>query len=162
MRELRNTEVVITEKKQDNSADSNISLDNIYKALGYLKSEEQGILLSTYKLTELYSICANNEGYRQYIRDLFNYANETINKAGALISLHTEAFKQSLGKPEETNMVDSMGKVYDRLPEEDRKKFCEEILQKKEFFQDAYKVMMGVFENAVKSNETTEKDTAKE
>lgn len=145
-----------TEKKQENSTDNNISLDNIYKALGYLKPEEQGIILSTYKLTELYSICANDEGYRQYIRDLFSFANETINKAGALISLHTEAFKQSLKKQEEFNIVDSMNKTYDQLSEADQKKFCEEIFQKKGFFEDAYKMMMGVFENAVESGKSTD------
>lgn len=137
-----------TEKKQENSTDNNISLDNIYKALGYLKPEEQGIILSTYKLTELYSICANDEGYRQYIRDLFSFANETINKAGALISLHTEAFKQSMKKTEEFNIVDSMGKTYDQMSEMDQKKFCRDMFQKKEFFVDVYEMMMNVFENA--------------
>ena len=123
-----------TEKKQGNSVDSNISLDNIYRALGYLKPEEQGIVISNYKLTDLYSIFANNEGYTQYIRDLFSFANETINKAGALISLHTEAFRQSMKKQEEFNIVDSMSKTYDQLTEADQKKFCEEIFQKKGFF----------------------------
>jgi len=145
-----------TEKKQENSTDNNISLDNIYKALGYLKPEEQGIILSTYKLTELYSICANDEGYRQYIRDLFSFANETINKAGALISLHTEAFKQSLKKQEEFNIVDSMNKTYDQLSEADQKKFCEEMFQKKGFFEDVYKMMMSVFENAVENRKCTD------
>ncbi len=153
-----------TEKKQGNSVDSNISLDNIYRALGYLKPEEQGIVISNYKLTDLYSIFANNEGYTQYIRDLFSFANETINKAGALISLHTEAFKQSMKKQEEFNIVDSMSKTYDQLIEADQKKFCEEIFQKKGFFEDAYKMMMSVFENAMESgkcNDVVENSTVK-
>jgi len=124
-------------------------LDNIYKALGYLKPEQQGIIISNYKLTELYGILADNERYKQYIRDLFTCANEIINKAGALISLHTEAFKQSMMKPEEVNAVDSMGKAYDKLSEADQKQFCKDMLGKKEFFQDAYKVMMDSFEKAV-------------
>ena len=139
-------EEIKTEQKQVNN---NNSLDNIYKALGYLKPEQQGIIISNYKLTELYGILADNEGYKQYIRDLFTCANEIINKAGALISLHTEAFKQSMMKPEEVNAVDSMGKAYDKLSEADQKRFCQEMLGKKEFFQDAYKVMMDSFEKAV-------------
>lgn len=123
-------------------------MDNIYKALGYLKAEEQGIIISNYKLTELYSIFANNEGYTQYIRDLFNYANETINKAGALISLHTEAFKQSMRKTEEFNIVDSMGKTYDQLSEADQKRFCQNMFQKKEFFEDCVKMIQAWFESA--------------
>lgn len=145
-----------TEKKQENSTDNNISLDNIYKALGYLKPEQQGIIISNYKLTELYSICENKETYEKYIRDLFTYANDIINKVGALISLHTEAFKQSLKKQEEFDIVDSMGKTYDQLTEADQKKFCEEIFQKKGFFEDAYKMMMSVFENAVENGKCTD------
>ena len=104
--------------------------------MGYLKLEQQAIIISNYKLTELYDICENDERYKQYIRDLFTYANEIINKAGALISLHTEAFKQSMMKPEEVNAVDCMGKAYDQLSEANQKRFCQEMLGKKEFFQD--------------------------
>ena len=124
-----------------------------------MKPEQQGIIISNYKLTELYSILADNEGYKQYIRDLFTCANDIINKAGALISLHTEAFLQSMKKPEEVNAVDSMDKAYDQLSEADQKQFCKDMLGKKEFFQDAYKVMMDCFEKAVevKSDAVSEK-----
>lgn len=142
-----------TEKKQENSTDNNISLDNIYKALGYLKPEQQGIIISNYKLTELYSICENKETYEKYIRDLFTYANEIINKAGALISLHTEAFKQSMKKSEKVNRVDSMGKAYDQLSEADQKQFCKDMLGKKEFFEESVKMIQGLFENAIEVGE---------
>lgn len=153
-----------TEKKQENSTDSNISLDNIYKALGYLKPEQQGIIISNYKLTELYGICENRETYEKYIHDLFTYANEIINKAGALISLHTEAFMQSMKKTEEVNAVDSIAKTYDHLSGEDQKKFCRDMLQKKGFFVDAYETMMSVFRNAVemeKSDNVEDNNTVK-
>lgn len=130
--------------------------------MGYLKLEQQGIIISNYKLTELYSILADDEGYRQYIRDLFTYANDIINKAGALISLHTEAFKQSMKKPEEVNAVDSMGKTYDQLSEADQKKFCRDMLQKKEFFVDAYKMMMESFQNAVEAENGSKTSEAAE
>lgn len=138
-----------TEKKQENSTDSNINMDNIYKALVYLNPEQQGIIISNYKLTELYSILADNEGYEKYINDLFAVANEYTKRAVALSALHTEAFMQSMKKPEEVNAVDSIGKAYDQLSEEDQKKFCRDMLQKKGFFVDAYETMMNVFRNAV-------------
>jgi len=139
-------EEVITEKKQVNS---NISLDDIYKAIGYLKPEHQTVVLTNYKLPELYSILANNEEYEKYINDLFAVSNEYANRAIALSALHTEAFLQSMKKQEEFNVVESMSQVYDKLSEADQKKFCEDMLQKKGFFQDAYKVMMDSFESAV-------------
>lgn len=114
-----------------------------------MKPEQQGIIISNYKLTELYGICENEEGYKQYIRDLFTYANDIINKAGALISLHTEAFKQSIKKPEEINAVDSMGKAYDQLSEADQKQFCQEMFQKKEFFEESVKMIQAWFESAI-------------
>ena len=56
--------------------DSNISLDNIYKAIGYLMPEHQANILVNYKLTELYDIFANNESYEKYINNLFHVSNE--------------------------------------------------------------------------------------
>lgn len=38
------------------NADSNISLDNIYKAVSDLKSEQQGIILGNFTFMELYDI----------------------------------------------------------------------------------------------------------
>lgn len=117
--------------------------------MGYLKPEQQAIIISNYKLTELYDIFANNEDYRGYINSCFNYANEIINKAGALISLHTEAFKQSMKKPEQINAMDSMGKAYDQLSETDQKRFCQEMFQKKGFFEESVKMIQAWFESAI-------------
>lgn len=116
--------------------------------MGYLKPEQQAIIISNYKLTELYDIFANNEDYRRYINSCFNDANEIINKAGALISLHTEAFKQSIKKTEEINAVDCMGNAYDQLSETDQKRFCQEMFQKKGFFEESVKMIQGWFESA--------------
>ena len=85
-----------TEKKQGNSVDSNISLDNIYKAIGHLKPEQQGVILANYKLTELYSIFSDDENYKKYIDDLYCVANGYIDRGVALSALHTEAFLQRI------------------------------------------------------------------
>ena len=139
-------EEVITEKKQTNS---NISLDNIYNAVRYLKPEQQGIILENYKLTELYGIFENQETYEKYISELFTVAKEYSDRAIALISLHTEAFLQSMKKQEEFDPAIIICQMFDCMSEEDQKRFCENMLQKKGFFEDAYKMMMGSFESAV-------------
>lgn len=136
---------MITEKKQVNS---NISLDNIYNAIRYLKPEQQGIILNNYKISELYSILADDESYEKYINDLFAVSHEYTSRAVALSLLHTEALLQSMGK-QRFDVLDSMGKAYDSLPDIDKKIFCENMLQKKGFFEDAYKMMMDNFESAV-------------
>lgn len=121
-------------------------------------------MLASYKLTELYRIFADNSTYGKHIDDLFTVAKSYSDLADALMSLHMEALKQGMKEPEESSVVESMGKIYDRLPEEEQEKFCGEMLQKKEFFGNAYKIMMDSFENAIKgakSDGMTEKDTVK-
>lgn len=150
---------MITEKKQVNS---NISLDNIYKAIGNIKPEYQASILANYKLTELYNIFINDEGYEKYVNDLFATSNMYINRAIALMDLHTEAFIQSIKKQEEFDPAITMCQMFDCMSEEDQKRFCESMFQKKDFFEDAYKSMISVLENVVKSNEIVEKNTVKE
>ncbi|MBD5546972.1 MAG: hypothetical protein HDQ97_06185 [Lachnospiraceae bacterium] len=130
-------------------------MDNIYNAIRYLKPEHQGIILSTYKFTELYDIFANNESYEKYINDLFAVSHEYTNRAIALSALHTEAFLQSRKKKEEFDAATTMCQMFDCMSEADQKRFCEGMLQKKGFFEDAYKVMMDSFQSAVevKSND---------
>lgn len=143
---MTSTEEITTEQKQVNS---NISLDNIYNAIRYLKPEQQGIILNNYKITELYAIFANNENYEKYIDDLFAVSREHTSRAVALSSLHTEAFLQSMKKQEEFDPAITMCQMFDCMSEEDQKRFCEGMLQKKGFFEEAYKGMMKSFENAV-------------
>lgn len=137
---------MITEKKQVNS---NIEMQNIYDAIRYLKPEHQVTILSTYKFTELYDILANDESYKKYIDDLFAVSDEYIKRAIALSSLHTEAFLQSMKKPEEFDPASTMCQMFDCMSEADQKRFCEDMLQKKGFFEDVYKMMMNSFQNAV-------------
>ena len=138
-----------TEKNQEINADSNIKLENIYNAIRYLKPEHQGIILSAYKFTELYDIFANNESYEKYINDLFAVSHEYTNRAIALSALHTEAFLQSMREKEVFDPAYTMCQLFDCMSEADQKRFCNGMLQKKEFFEDAYKVMMNTFQSAV-------------
>ena len=138
-------EEVITEKKQTNS---NISLDNIYNAVRYLKPEQQGIILENYKLTELYGIFENQETYEKYISDLFTVAKEYSDRAIALISLHTEAFLQSMKKQEEFDPAIIICQMFDCMSETDQKRFCWDIFQKKGFFEESVKMIQAWFDSA--------------
>lgn len=137
----------ITENKVIN-ADSNISLNNIYKAITDIQPEQQGIILGNYTFMELYNIFANNDGYEKYINDLFAASREYTNRAIALSALHTQAFLRSLQKMEKFDPAIELCKLFDCMSKEDQKRFCEGMFQKKEFFEDAYRNMMDVFENA--------------
>ena len=55
---------------------------------------------------------------------------------------------QSMRKKEEVNAVDSMGKAYDQLSEADQKRFCQDIFQKKGFFEESVKMIQAWFESA--------------
>lgn len=140
-------EVVITKKKQTNS---DIELNHIYDAIRNLKPEQQMNILANYKFIELYDILSSKEAYEKYINDLFAVSHEYTNKAIALIFLHTESLLQSMGK-QSFAILDSMGQAYDSLSDIDKKIFCNNMLQKKEFFEDTYKMMMRTFQNAVES-----------
>lgn len=95
-------EEIITDKKQENNKDVNISLDDIYNAIKCLKPEHQVSVLANYKLFELYNIFENDETYEKYIKDLFAVAIDFNDRAIALSALHTEAFLQSMKKKEVT------------------------------------------------------------
>ncbi len=142
---------IITEKKQETRTDCEIDLQNIYDAIRYLKPEQQGIILSNYKLIELYDILANKDEYKKYINDLFAVSNEYTNRAIALSALRTEALLQNMKRKEEYDVPGIMCEMFDCMKEADQKKFCEEMFQKKGFFEDAYKVMMDSFQSAVEA-----------
>ena len=122
-------------------------MDNIYKALGYLKTEEQGTIISNWKLTELYDIFANNKAYEKYINDLFAVSNEFTKRAVALSTLHTEAFLQNR-KKQEFDPAANMCQMYDCMSETDQKRFCWDIFQKKGFFEESVKMIQAWFESA--------------
>lgn len=140
-----------TEQEQENK-NSDISLDQIYKGIGYLKPEQQSIILTTYKITDLYSILANHKEYEKYIASLINTATTYVNTVGALIALRKEAVKRSKTNAE-VNLLDTLNQAYDKSTKECKETFCQEMLGKKDFFENAYRMIMGCFENALEEKE---------
>ena len=142
--ELRNTEELITEKQVNSS--SNITLDNIYNAIRYLKPKEQFKILENYKFTELYSILADKEEFEKYISDLRNISHEYFDRVLALMSLYTKALEER--RKQKFTTLEAMNKMYDGLSEEEKQKFCMDMLAKQEFFEGSCKMIMDVFEHA--------------
>lgn len=103
-------------------------------------------ILENYKLTELYSIFADNNGYLKYVSDLFNISHEYFDRAMALMSLNTEAYRER--RKQKLTTQEAMIQTYDNFSEEEKQKFCMDMLSKKEFFEGSCKMIMDVFGNA--------------
>ena len=87
--------------------------------------------------------------------DLFNISHEYFDRSMALMSLNTEAFKES--RKRKLTMREAMNQTYDSLSVEEKQRFCQDMLSKKEFFEDSCKMIMDVFGNA---SEAPKKDVS--
>lgn len=143
MGELRSTEDVNTEKQVYSNK---ITIDNIYNAIRCLSPENQVKILENYKLTELHSIFADDNGYLKYVSDLFNISHEYFDRVLALMSLYTKALEER--RKQKLTTLEAMNQTYDGLSEEEKQKFCQDMLAKKEFFEGSCKMIMDVFEHA--------------
>ena len=142
MGELRSTEDVNTEKQVYSNK---ITIDNIYNAIRCLSPENQVKILENYKLTELHSIFADDNGYLKYVSDLFNISHEYFDRVLALMSLYTKALEER--RKQKLTTLEAMNQTYDGLSEEEKQKFCQDMLAKKEFFESSCKMIMDVFEH---------------
>ena len=103
------------------------------------------MLLTQYKLYDLYSVLRSGcKEYDKFLTSIINSATEHLKLFGALIDLYVEVCKE-----QKIDIADSMGQTYDRLPKEYKKKVCGAMMGKKEFFSDAYGMMMDVFGNVL-------------
>lgn len=56
-------------------------------------------------------------------------------------------------KKQEFDPASNMCQMYDGMSEEDQKRFCQDIFQKKGFFEESVKMIQGLFENAIEVGE---------
>ena len=147
-----NTEVVITEQNQINS--NEISFENVYNAIRNVKPEYQRVLFENYKLFDLYALIKDETGYQQHTTDLTNTAKKLISMLNAVTDLRKEAIKEC-NEAQKLDIVDCMSQCFDKLSEADKKKVCGAMMGKKEFFSDAYGMMMDVFGNVLEKKEVS-------
>ena len=145
LRELGSTEEVNTEKNQT-GINSDITMDNIYNAIRYLKPDEQVKILENYKFTELYSILADKEEFEKYISYLHNISHEYFGRVLVLKALYVKALEES--RKQKLTMREAMNKTYDGLSDDEKQKFCQDMLGRKEFFEGSCKMIMDAFEHA--------------
>ena len=72
-----------------------------------------------------------------------------------LRALYVKTLEES--RKEKLTMREVMNQSYDGLSEEERQKFCQDMLGRKEFFGDACRMIMDVFGNA---SEAPKKDVS--
>lgn len=117
-----------------------------------IKPEYQGILLAQYKLLDLYSLFKDGKEFDKYLAGLINSAAEYLKLGSALMALYKEAVKE-YDEAQKFDIADYMSQCFDKLPEADRKRVCGAMMGKKEFFSDAYGIMMDVFGNVLEKKE---------
>ena len=121
-------------------------MDNIYNAIRYLKPKEQLKIIENYKFTELCSILADRGEFEKYISYLRNISEDYFDRVLALMSLYTKALEER--RKQKLTMREAMNQTYDGLSEEEKQKFCQDMLARKEFFEGSCKMIMDVFEHA--------------
>lgn len=134
-----------TDKKEEIS---NISFDDIYRAIGSLELEHQRIILNNYKFPELYNLLVNYGEYEKYLTGLLNHATAIINVVGALSSLRKGTIIQSHER-RQGNIPESLIQAYDNLTENEQQEFCRNILTKQDFLAESVRTIQRYFENAV-------------
>ena len=122
-------------------------MDVIYRALPNLKDDHQNIISVNYKLSDLHHWMNHEDELKEYMQELLNGANTNILAINALIELYNGVTIES--RDEKNHIVKGVGILYDALPEESKQKVCEDLLNRKKFYEDACMKIMDGFNNAV-------------
>ena len=106
-------------------------------------------ILENYKLTELYSMLADKDEFEKYTSYLRNVSNDYFGRLLALMSLYTGTLEER--RKEKLTMREVMSQSYDSLSDEEKQRFCQDMLAKKEFFEDSCRMIVGVLGDASES-----------
>lgn len=148
------TEEYATENQQENKQQNSITENSVLSAIGKLDSMSCGLLLKHFKLGELYQMIATEKDLARCTENFSIMATFYIDLVSALVKLRTEAIKELEGKSE-GNPVSTMEAVYDGLSDVCKKEFCRKMVDRGDFFQDAYKEIMGKMNLALRGHKET-------
>lgn len=126
-------------------------MDVIYRTLPNLKAENHNIISVNYKLSDLHYWMNHEEEFKEYLQSLLDGANTNIRAINALIELYNGVTIESRDK--KCSLVEGISKMYDVLPDESKQKICEDLLSRKKFFEDAYRLIMDTFKDAAGERE---------
>lgn len=134
-----------TEQSQTNNKE--ISMDVIYRTLPNLKAENQNLLAVNYKLTDLHYWVNHEDELRKYLQSLLDSANANIKVIHAFIEFYNGILVES--RDRKGYIADGMLRLYDALPDESKRKVCEDLLSRKKFYEDACLRILDDCNNAV-------------
>lgn len=126
-------------------------MDVIYRTLPNLKDDHQNIISVNYKLSDLYYWMNHEDELKEYLQSLLDGANTNIRAINALIELYNGVTIESRDK--KNHIVKGVGILYDALPEESKQKVCQDLLGRRKFFEDAYRLIMDTFKDAAGEKE---------
>lgn len=126
-------------------------MDVIYRTLPNLKTENQNIISVNYTLSELHNWMNNQEELNQYLQGLLDGANTNILAINALIELYNGVLVES--KDRKCSLIEGISKMYDVLPDESKEKICRDLIGRRKFFEDAYRLIMDTFKDAAGEKE---------
>ena len=133
----------------DTNQESNInSFNAFYYGLRTLEDEQQKLLISNYKMTELYHLCINEKDYMRFLESLANTAKLSSNMLKAVRRLHDVTKAGIVPRTDEEN-IEFMVQSYDELSHEGKEKFCAEIANNRQFFSDLLRLIIGNYRKAL-------------
>ena len=138
-------EELITEQKQTN--DNDIDMNVIYRTLPNLKPENQGLLTVNYKLTDLCYWANHEDELREYLQSLIDSANANIKLVHAFIEFYNGILVES--RDRKGYIADGMLRLYDALPDESKRKVCDDLLSRRKFYEDTCLRILDDCNNAV-------------
>lgn len=138
--------------ENNNKQQNMLTETSVYSAIWNLDAESRSLLLANYKLGELYQIVSSQKDLAKCLEDYASNAILYINAMKAITQLRAEAMKESYVNRQE-NAVSTMETVYDGLPDSHKKDFCRRMVERNDFFQEAYKEIMGKFHSALRGQE---------
>ncbi len=142
-------------KEKDGQEDS-ITIPAIYNSIKKLSKEEQILVLSNYKIGDLYKIYNNEKEFNQYRKYLVETA-ELYTQTARALDKHREKAVEEGGIKWESEMVNAMQEAYGSMTEWGQEKFCQEMAKDSGFFQKAYRAVIGMLVKGWKEykNEST-------
>lgn len=142
----------IKENRDCNVQQNNLTIAQIYNSVKNLGHEEQVLILSNYKVGDLYKLYNDEEEFCKYLKMLEDTASLYIQTANALVKHREEAVAEG-GLKWESDMVRTMEEAYDNMTEWGQEKFCQEMGEKAGFFVKMYKMVMGKLNHALRLKE---------
>ena len=145
------TEEQTTENQHENKQQNSITENSVLSAIRKLDSMSCGLLLKHFKLGELYQMIATEKDLARCTENFSIMATFYIDLVSALVKLRTEAIKELNGKNEE-DTINTIQSVYDGMSDVCKKEFCRKMVDRGDFFQDAYKEIMSKMCSALRGH----------